>query len=477
MFSFLYVVIRAYLIDITNDEAYSLLLVDTNYINALVGTANTHWINSIFLKLISSIIGIEPWMIRIHSVLSFPVFIYFLYHYYNKLKSLGAKIFLLSLFLINHFTLEYFSLARGYGMSIAFLMGSLYCAYKSLQEDNQSFQNHKFTVIFGVLAVASNYTAFFQFCGIVSFLFVSVYFKTKTINHFFQRRYLPLLLLFVITCIVTVTNLLMIKFLSNDLRFGGDYSFFTNTLDSIIGFMSFVESSNSNGIISFSSFLLFLVLLLISIFGIVKRNINIVFFTSLFFFQFIISNFLFYLFKTPFPLGRSALTLYPSIAFSIIFFVDSINLKEIYKQIFSFIILAGSVLLLAFTPNFNSSFDSFRQSEIKRSLDDIEIIFDNKNHEDSRILVCRNVYSIWINYYNHFYPEKYGLDITVIQQNDKILNLVEYPNFNYLMTARDEDKEIQKKYPELELVKYYPQSGLTIYRINERKPTQLKSKN
>ena len=61
-------------ISITNDEAYSFYLVKTNYINALVGTANTHWVNSFFIKLETLVLGNEVWMWRLHMLFFFALY-------------------------------------------------------------------------------------------------------------------------------------------------------------------------------------------------------------------------------------------------------------------------------------------------------------------------------------------------------------------------------------------------------------------
>ncbi len=466
--AFVYIILKAYLMDITHDEAYSLLLVDTNYLRAMAGTANTHWINSIFMKLFSVTLGIQPWMLRIHSVIMFPVYTLFLFWFYRELKSVGARFLLLTFLIANHFTLEYFSIARGYAMSLSFLTGAFFFSYKVLNQEKPEFKNLKIAIFLGIAAVASNYTAFFQFCGMVGFLLLYIYFNNKDLKQFFQKKYIIVFILIAITSVVTITNLLMIKILSNDLRFGGDYSFFTNTLDSIIYFMKFEESINNNGIFSLSSVLFFIALLFIAIVGIIIKNIHIMFFSFLFLFQFIIANLVFFLFETPFPLGRTALALFLSISFAIIFFVEKIKTNEIFKIIPSLGIFIAAILLFINTLNLTSSFDSFKQSEIKKSLNDMKQILKKDKNENAKILSCKFFYAIWINHYYYFYPDEYDLNIKMIPQDNKELDLDLYPNFEYLITVRNEDLDIEAKYDRVELINHYPQSGLKIYRISQK---------
>jgi hypothetical protein len=95
LFAFVYVILRAVNLQITHDEAWSFRLVDIFYLNAMGGVANTHWLNSFFIKIWTLILGNEPWMLRIHSILSFLVYSYFLFRFYkNLLIFLPLSIFL-----------------------------------------------------------------------------------------------------------------------------------------------------------------------------------------------------------------------------------------------------------------------------------------------------------------------------------------------------------------------------------------------
>src|ERR1044071_6554969 len=70
-----YIVYRACCISITQDEAYTYFLVKTNYWRAMPGTANTHWLNSIFLRLFLWLPGADdPWKVRLLSILSWGMY-------------------------------------------------------------------------------------------------------------------------------------------------------------------------------------------------------------------------------------------------------------------------------------------------------------------------------------------------------------------------------------------------------------------
>ena len=116
---FIYVAIRSFLLEVTHDEAFSFYLVNINYWNALGTTANTHWINSFFIKIPNLFNYNQMWALRIHSVISFTIYSYFLYKIILFTKNKYSQILFVALFLPNPFCLEYFSLARGYALSLS----------------------------------------------------------------------------------------------------------------------------------------------------------------------------------------------------------------------------------------------------------------------------------------------------------------------------------------------------------------------
>ena len=70
---------RAIRIDITHDEAFSFFLIKTGNLKALATTANTHWLNSLFMKLVYLLGFDQIYLLRLHSVLSYLVYSYFIY--------------------------------------------------------------------------------------------------------------------------------------------------------------------------------------------------------------------------------------------------------------------------------------------------------------------------------------------------------------------------------------------------------------
>ena len=452
--------------EITHDESYSLFLVDTNYLRAMVSTANTHWLNSFFMKLFSITIGIKPWMVRLHSVIAFPILAYFLFQFYLKLTKTSSRLILISLFFINLFVLEFFTLARGYGMSLAFITASLYYSYLIIESEEFDYNNFKKLLIFGILALASNYTVFFQFIGIFTFPMIYLAFKNGKIDFFKTRKQFNLWLFFLLAIFTAIANLLMIKFISHDLQFGGYISFFGDTLESIIRYVFFTQFFDSNfHYFSLGSVLLFSFLLLILGIAIYNKNQKIIFFTSLFFFQFIISNLLFLLFNTPYPFNRTALMLVPSIAFSIVWSFESLNIKANFHRIIGIIFLSVFCVIFINSYTLKSSYEWPFHAEVGIALDEINSIAIQSKIEKPKVLFSNYPYGVWANYYNHFYSEKYNFDTEQILKDSisKLDTNTFYPDF--IISNITIDSNANPQLHHIKLIKTYKFGGLRLYEV------------
>jgi len=89
-------------------------------------TANNHVLNSLLIKALFSLGASSLAIIRLPNVLSFILYLYWGYKIsVGKLSPvLGLGCF--TLLICNPFLLDFFGLARGYGLSLGFMMGSLY---------------------------------------------------------------------------------------------------------------------------------------------------------------------------------------------------------------------------------------------------------------------------------------------------------------------------------------------------------------
>src|ERR1051326_3454816 len=125
---FAYIVARVCMLSFTHDEAFTYLhyvRCSWETINHLTYT-NNHLLNTWLMKFCNNLFGNSEFSLRLPNVLSYILFL----HFSRKLLlvvtdarlALGGWLFLN----LNPFVLDFFSLARGYGISLGFFMMGLY---------------------------------------------------------------------------------------------------------------------------------------------------------------------------------------------------------------------------------------------------------------------------------------------------------------------------------------------------------------
>lgn len=166
---FIYVALRAYLISLTTDEEYSFyyFVVKENlfYSNYEFMTANNHLLNSLLMWCAYKLFGCNIFMLRFPNVIAFAVY---LFYTIKLIRNINDGFFRLSIFILlcsNPFLLDFFSLARGYGISMAFLVAALYhmLLFYSSTDHKKIFSALLFIAI-GALANFTLWYVFFPMC-------------------------------------------------------------------------------------------------------------------------------------------------------------------------------------------------------------------------------------------------------------------------------------------------------------------------
>lgn len=110
--------------------------------------ANNHFLNTALSTFFYSVFGPTPWALRMGSLLSFPVYAFFTWKLSRLLRQPLTRYALWAALLFAHSLVEFMALTRGYGMSMAFLLGAVYYTARYMQ-----------TMRFGALAGAFAMTA------------------------------------------------------------------------------------------------------------------------------------------------------------------------------------------------------------------------------------------------------------------------------------------------------------------------------
>lgn len=154
---FTYLAVRAFTLSITHDESvtFSFLKEDNIYLT----TANHHHLNTWLMHCFTGLFGNNVGVLRLPNLLAFALYFWSVVQLTKPLKNLVLFLAALSCFLLQPFLLEFFALARGYGLSIALLTTSLVFVVRLAHNftDYKSFiKNYWLSSVFGLLAVSAN---------------------------------------------------------------------------------------------------------------------------------------------------------------------------------------------------------------------------------------------------------------------------------------------------------------------------------
>lgn len=237
---FIYVLIRALNLSFIIDEAmsYDILVNKPYYFKALIFDdshfyiANNHVLNTVFGYISYYTFGISPFSFRVFNVLAFVVYSYYgigIIKAYSKSK-VSTLIALVFLFL-NPFMLEFFSLYRGYGLSLACTVALLYNFSKYCFEGPK----RKFIVrgvVFSLLAIYANFALLIPvfIVQVLCFIYLN---KGVKFGEILKRKETLIFVIGGILLIPAVSNILILSDLK-ELYFGGNTSFIHDTLNSFV---------------------------------------------------------------------------------------------------------------------------------------------------------------------------------------------------------------------------------------------------
>lgn len=172
---FAIVIYKAIYIPITHDEksasVYYAFMTVPQILDSDIWPSN-HILNSLLVKLSESIFGVYPWSVRLPSVLAFCVLSIALWLIASRFFSANCFVFLTPFFLVlwNPFLIDFYSLARGYGMSNAWLLCSVLAVL--LFSQKRSMKHYYLAILFSMLAAYANFTLLIYWVAVHVFLSV-----------------------------------------------------------------------------------------------------------------------------------------------------------------------------------------------------------------------------------------------------------------------------------------------------------------
>jgi len=153
IFTFGYIFIRAYITSFTHDESLSYTIIQGS--PKWIASANNHYLNTLLMKFFKNLFGISELSLRFPNVIIYVLYFLGTYLIIKKEKSTFKYVGYI-LLIFNPFLIEFFSLARGYGLSYGFMIFSIYFMLKKDKTIRLFFKNYLFALVFASLAVLSN---------------------------------------------------------------------------------------------------------------------------------------------------------------------------------------------------------------------------------------------------------------------------------------------------------------------------------
>ena len=100
---------------------------------------NNHILNTLFIKLNTALFGESLFIARLHNVLSLiPFFLFTVLLSYRLFSEFWLRVALVLMITCQPYLLDFFAVTRGYGLSVAFEMISLYYLLRRLEDGNTS---------------------------------------------------------------------------------------------------------------------------------------------------------------------------------------------------------------------------------------------------------------------------------------------------------------------------------------------------
>ena len=304
--------------------------------------ANNHILNSAFGAFFIQLFGYKTYLIpRLPNLLCFPIYFGSTFLILKKLELKNIALFgALTLFVFPPYLLEFFALARGYGMAMAFFILAL-LAFLKLSRNIES-KSIWLLAISSSLSVLSNLTLLFANAGLLLLFLLLIIDQKKFRKSCIIPLIIPVLVFGFMAWYGTQLQA------SGKLYYGSNDGFFALTVNSLMKELFFLEGSSIQWILKIGGsflivlaisklfkspglknlttqpYLIFTALFSICLMGIFSSNI---------------------LLKVNFPEDRAALYLFPLFGLMIVALITSLK-ATIYKPVLALFIIIFTPLLV-----------------------------------------------------------------------------------------------------------------------------------
>jgi len=201
-----YIIARAWLLPMTVDESATVI----NHVPRLVADTlffkkeanpNNHILNTLAIKTLAGIFGWHPVVVRLPVLVGGFLYLWAAIHLTRKMsEQTWVRLFALVMLLGNPYLLEFFSLARGYGLAAGLMLAALWQSWCFL-EKNQS-GHLRSAIIFAGLAVYANFTLLLFFAPFILLVLIAAWQLNPSFSNFWKKSRPALLTLLVFVALL-----------------------------------------------------------------------------------------------------------------------------------------------------------------------------------------------------------------------------------------------------------------------------------
>ena|SRR6218665_482599 len=459
---FSYVLVRAYVLSITWDEAYTYIEFARNGKIILdkyeLMSANNHILNTALMILFTKAFGVSEIVMRIPSLITLLLFLFYSAKLVKNIHNFWLCITAFLVITVNPYLLDFFCMARGYGLSIGLMMCSIYYFYQ-LHVKEKKIRFAFLSVFFACLAVLANFVLL-NYCvvlfGLIALLFfynallAGSSFKEKALS-IAKGLALPAILMFLLFLFIVPIAIQLKE--AGALFFGGERGFWADTVSTITD-RCFYEMGYNYWLQRLAKGFVFLILAGALVFvagkiAVKKLKGHALFLASLLLLLGLccLSTVVQHkLMETPYLLDRTALFLVVLFDLIFVFFIAEFSKEKAFAALF--VHASAIILIVHFCLSFNLHYvlEWKLDADTKEMLSDLEKIKEVPKGKETVSIGIPLIFDPAIN----FYREKNGLDwLNTVWRNETTNPLQDYffLSQDVLASTNRDSIEVLKTYP------------------------------
>lgn len=176
-----FLITKSLLMQVTCDEAYTVVILPKVTVWDLMtyksSYTNNHILNTLFVKFLFWVFqSSNHSLARVPNILAFILYFYAVYCFSKKfIANNWLSLMFIILLCCNPYLLDFFSLARGYGLSLGLMMMSIYWAARFCLLDEPRFL--PFSIAFSILSVYAQFASLHFYLGLNSYITLFLLYK------------------------------------------------------------------------------------------------------------------------------------------------------------------------------------------------------------------------------------------------------------------------------------------------------------